>query len=174
MPGEPFLGEIYMSGFNFVPQNFASCSGQLFAISTNTALFALLGTTFGGNGQTNFALPDLRGRVPVAQGSGSGLTPRVLGEVSGTETVTLLTDQIPAHRHGMKAVSDPGNTSAPANAYLANTGALDTEYNTSGTKTAMNRGVIGSTGGDQPHDNMPPYLVLNFYIALVGIFPSRN
>ena len=136
MPSEPFLGEISMSGFNFAPRGYAFCAGQLLSISQNTALFVLLGTTFGGNGQTTFALPDLRGRVPMGEGSGPGLTPKTLGEVSGAETTTLTTNQIPQHNHSLNAVSDAGDTSSPANAFLANSGALDKEYKASGTAVA--------------------------------------
>lgn len=175
MPDQPFIGEIYMSGFNFPPKGYATCAGQLLPIQQNAALFSLLGTYFGGNGTTNFALPDLQGRVPMGQGTGAGLTTRVLGEEAGTETVTLISTQIPAHSHTMNAVTDPGNTSSPANAFLANTGGLDPEYkNTTGTMTTMNPGVIGNTGQNLPHNNLPPYLVLNCYIAIVGVFPSRN
>jgi microcystin-dependent protein len=174
MPSEPFIAEIYMGGMNFAPRGFATCQGQLLAISQNTALFSLLGTTFGGNGQTTFALPDLRGRVPMGQGQGPGLSPRTLGEVGGSETVTLISTQIPAHTHSLNAVSDAGDTSAPSGNYLANSGALDKEYKSTGTFVPMNAGAVGSAGGSQPHANIPPYLVLNFYIALEGIFPSRN
>jgi microcystin-dependent protein len=174
MPAEPFIGEIFMSGFNFPPRGYAFCQGQILSIAQNTALFALLGTTFGGNGQTTFALPDLRGRVPMGQGQGPGLTSRTLGEVSGTETVTLLSTQMPAHNHALNAVSEAGDASAPAGAFLANTGALDKEYKATGTLSPMNAQAVGISGGNQPHNNLQPYLVLNFYIALEGIFPSRN
>jgi microcystin-dependent protein len=174
MPSEPFLGEIFMSGFNFPPRGYGTCSGQLLPIAQNTALFALLGTTFGGNGQTTFALPDLRGRVPMSMGQGPGLTARDLGEMSGTESVTLIPTQMPLHNHALNAVTEAGNVSAPGNAFLANTGALDKEYRASGTGVAMNAASIGTAGGNQPHPNMQPYLVLNFYIAMEGIFPSRN
>jgi microcystin-dependent protein len=174
MPDQPYIAEIFMAGMNFPPRGYASCSGQLLAISTNTALFSLVGTTFGGNGTSTFGLPDLRGRVPMGMGNGPGLTPRTLGELSGTETVTLLTTQMPQHIHSLNAVSDAGNVSAPAGAYLANTGALDKEYKVTGTVVQMNPTAVGIAGGSQPHDNMPPYLVLNFYIATQGIFPSRN
>jgi microcystin-dependent protein len=174
MPSEPFIGEIYMGGMNFAPRGFATCQGQILSIAQNTALFSLLGTTFGGNGQTTFALPDLRGRVPMGWGQGPGLSPRTLGEVGGSETVTLLTTQMPAHNHGFNAVSDAGDTSAPSGAFLANTGALDREYKASGTSVQMNPAAVGAAGGSQPHDNLPPFLVLNFYIAVEGIFPSRN
>lgn len=174
MPSEPFLAEIYMGGMNFAPRGFATCSGQIVSIAQNTALFALLGTTFGGNGQTTFALPDLRGRVPMGEGQGPGLSPRTLGEVGGTETVTLISTQIPAHNHTLNAVSDAGDVSAPSGNYLANSGALDKEYKATGTVVQMNANAVGSAGGSQPHANIQPYLVLNFYIAMEGIFPSRN
>ena len=176
MPSEPFIAEIYMGGMNFAPRGFATCQGQILSIAQNTALFSLLGTTFGGNGQTTFALPDLRGRVPMGWGQGPGLTNRVLGEVGGTETVTLLSTQIPAHTHALNAVSDVGDASTPAGSFLANSGALDKEYksSTGGTIVQMNTGAIGSTGNNQPHSNEQPFLVLNFYIAVEGIFPSRN
>ena len=114
--------------------------------------------------------------MPMGQGQGPGLTSRTLGEQAGQETVTLITNEIPSHTHSLKAVSDAGNISAPEGAYLANTGALDKEYKTPGTVTvvAMNANAVGANGGSQPHNNIPPYLVLNFYIALEGIFPSRN
>lgn len=174
MPSEPFLSEIYMAGLNFEPRGYALCNGQLLSISQNTALFSLLGTTFGGDGRTTFALPDLRGRIPVGMGQGPGLTNRMLGELGGEENVTLVTNQMPQHNHSFHAMSEAGTTSAPSGAYLANTGALDKEYRTAGTAVAMNTNVVGAAGGNQPHDNMPPYIVLNFYIALEGIFPSRN
>ncbi|MEO6673938.1 MAG: tail fiber protein [Ginsengibacter sp.] len=174
MPSEPFIAEIYMGGMNFAPVGYSTCQGQLLSISQNTALFSLLGTTFGGDGVSTFALPDLQGRVPIGQGQGPGLTPRSLGEVSGEENVTLISSEMPAHSHVFNAVSEAGDTSAPAGAYLANTGALDREYKTTGTGAPMNTGAIGIAGGSQPHDNMPPYLVLTFYIAVQGIFPSRN
>ncbi len=174
MPADPFLAEIYMGGMNFAPQGYALCQGQLLSISSNTALFSLLGTTFGGNGTTTFALPDLRGRVPMGWGQGPGLSPRTLGEVGGTETVTLTNTQIPAHTHTLNAVSEAGDVSAPGGAFLANSGALDKEYKTTGTVVAMSSSAIGIAGGSQPHANLPPFLVLNFYIALQGIFPSRN
>src|SRR6476660_7370238 len=130
---EPFLAEVILFAGNFAPRGYAFCQGQILSIAQNTALFSLLGTTFGGNGQTTFALPDLRGRVPMGQGQGPGLTDRVLGELSGQETVTLISNEIPAHNHALNAVSEAGDASAPAGAYLANTGALDKEYKATGT-----------------------------------------
>jgi microcystin-dependent protein len=175
-----YLGDIFMAGFNFAPAGSALCQGQVLSISTYSALFALLGTTFGGDGVTTFALPDLRGRIPMGQGAGSGLSSRYIGEMSGTESVTLLTTQMPAHTHSItvnpKAVTEAGDTSVPTNAYPANTGTMDKEYKASGTLVNMGAAAVtaGAAGGSQPHDNMPPFLVLNFYIAIEGIFPSRN
>lgn len=172
----PFIAEIVMFGGNFAPRGWAFCQGQLLSIAQNTALFSLLGTTYGGNGQTTFALPDLRGRVPMQQGSGPGLTPRVLGEQGGTETVTLLITQMPAHNHtaviSTKANTGSGNDTLPTNNYWT-----EGNYNT-GTNTQMNpaavQATIGISGGSQPHNNMQPFLALNFIIATQGIFPSRN
>ena len=174
MPSEPFIGEIFMGGYNFAPRGYALCQGQLLSIAQNTALFSLLGTTYGGNGQTTFALPDLRGRVPMGWGQGPGLSPNSLGEVSGTETVTLLVTQMPAHNHLINAVSEPGDGSSPQGTFLANSGALDKEYKATGTMVNMNANAVAPAGGSQPHSNMQPYLVLNIYIAIEGIFPSRN
>ena len=169
-----FLGGILIAGFNFAPRGFAFCNGQILSIAQNTALFSLLGTTYGGNGQTTFGLPNLQGRVPMHFGNGPGLTPRNLGEVAGTENTTLLIQNLPAHNHALNAYSETGNVGAPAGALLANTGSLDPEYRTSGTPVAMGAGGIGQTGGSQPFSNMQPYLVLNFVICTAGIFPSRN
>jgi len=174
MPLDPFIGEIFMGGYNFPPRGYALCQGQLLSIAENTALFSLLGTTYGGNGQTTFALPDLRGRVPVGWGQGPGLSSNDLGEAFGTETVTLLTTQIPAHNHQLNAVSEPGDGSSPQGTFLANSGALDKEYKATGTMVTMNANAVAPAGGSQPHDNRQPYLVMNFYIALFGIFPPRN
>ena len=171
---EYFIGQILIVGFNFAPRGFALCNGQLLPIAQNTALFSLLGTTYGGNGQTTFGLPDLRGRLPIHQGQGPGLSPRSLGERSGVESVTLVSTQMPQHTHTLNAVSESGNVGAPANAFLAATGSLDPEYRLAGTAVQLAPTAIGSVGGSQPHDNMPPFLVVNFVIALEGIFPSRN
>lgn len=175
MPSEPFIAEIFMGGMNFAPRGYATCQGQLISIAQNTALFSLLGTTFGGNGQTTFALPDLRGRVPMGWGQGPGLSPRTLGEAAGEEYTTLLITQMPAHNHSINATSDIGDSSDPTGRVLANTGALDKEYRTSvASVVQLNANSLSPAGGSQPHNNMQPYLVLNFYIALEGIFPSRN
>lgn len=170
----PFLGEIRMFAGNFAPVGWAMCNGQTLAISTNTALFSLLGTTYGGNGQTTFALPDLRSRVPVHPGQGNGLSPYVLGEIGGTENVTLLTGQIPVHNHGVNCNTGAGTQASPASGFPAveSTGtSLDYAASSNGT---MNPAMIGNAGSGQPHANIQPYLCVNFIIALQGIFPSRN
>ncbi len=161
----PYLAEIRIVSFNFAPKGWALCDGQLLPINQNQALFALLGTTYGGNGQTNFALPDFRGRSPLHFGSGF-----VLGERSGEEVHTLNSAEIPAHTHPVSASSATANAGSPANAsWPAAAGAYDLS-----ATTAMSPSGISPTGGSQAHNNMQPYLVLNFVIALQGIFPSRN
>ncbi|NJN18300.1 MAG: phage tail protein [Oscillochloris sp.] len=182
MPAEPLLAEIYMFAGNFAPRGYAFCQGQLLAISSNTALFSLLGTTYGGNGQTTFALPDLRGRVPVGTGQGPGLSNVVLGEMSGAMSTTLTINNMPIHAHTatatVNAVSGTGNTSGPANALPAGSSARDNQYSTAGGNTTMAAGMVGVTvnqaGGSQPFNIMQPYLGMNFVIALEGIYPSRN
>ena len=195
---EPFLGAVSYFGGNFAPRGYATCSGQLLSISQNTALFSILGTTYGGNGQTTFALPDLRGRVPVGSGSGPGLSPYVLGQQAGTETVTLNTTQLPAHNHAatfanngsaLNAATVKASVQSPAagGAVLAratdtNGVALPQIYAPSGTATPAALGglnvagtvTVGNTGGNQPVPNLQPYLTLTAIIALQGIFPSRN
>jgi len=173
---EPFIAEIRMFAGNFAPRNWALCDGQLMPIAQNTALFSLLGTTYGGDGRTTFALPDLRGRAPMHPGHGFGLTQRQLGETNGAETVTLLASEIPAHSHELRGSDNAATTPlpVPADNMLART-AEDT-YQTPGNKTLamMSVNSLSAAGGGQPHNNMQPYLVLNFIIALWGIFPSRN
>jgi microcystin-dependent protein len=168
---EPFLGEIRNFGFNFAPRGWATCQGQLLAISTNTALFSLLGTTYGGNGQTTFSLPDLRGRAPIGVGQGPGLTDRVQGEMGGVENVTLTAPQVAPHSHGV-AASSAAASKSPANAYPAFT-AAGSSYGTT-ADMAMNPGMVTPNSGGQPHENMQPDLGSNWCIALEGIFPSRN
>ena len=167
---EPFIAQIMMFGGNFAPRGWALCNGQILSIAQNTALFSLLGTTFGGNGQTTFALPDLRGRVPVHPGQGPGLSSVTLGEVGGVETVTLTQNQIAGHGHGVAASNGTAGASRPANNFLAAGGS----YATATDGTVMNPGMIQASGGSQPHENRQPYLGVNFIIALQGIFPSRN
>ena len=171
---EPFVGQIILVGFNFPPRGYATCDGQLLSIAQNTALFSLLGTQYGGNGQTTFALPDLRGRTPIHKGQGPGLSNRSIGETSGTEATTLTMSNLPAHTHSLNAVSEVGTVGAPVGAFLAATGSFDPEYRPSGTAVQMSPQSVGIVGGNQPVDNMQPYLVLTYAIALQGIFPSRN
>ena len=177
---EPFIGEIIMFAGNFNPRGWALCQGQILSIAQNTALFSILGTTYGGNGQTTFALPDLRGRVPVGQGQGPGLPAVSLGEVSGSPTQTLTIQQMPAHNHLVGANANNANDSLPANAYPAaaiiptDSNKSVSAYNTATDGTNMNPGVIKNTGGSQPFSVMQPYLGMNYIIALEGIFPSRN
>jgi|HubBroStandDraft_3_1064219.scaffolds.fasta_scaffold42074_3 microcystin-dependent protein len=173
MVSEPFVGEIRMFGFNFPPQGWAFCDGQLLSISQNAALFSLLGTTYGGDGESNFALPDLRSRVPVSQGQGEGLSSYAEGQAGGTETVTLAAAQMPAHTHAVSASSSPAASERPAGRVLARS--PDHSYIPEpDTDTVMNAKMIGETGNSQPHDNIQPYLALNFCIALQGVFPARE
>ncbi|MDQ6615277.1 MAG: tail fiber protein [Actinomycetota bacterium] len=169
---EPFLGEIRVFGFNFAPQGWATCSGQILPISQNTALFSLLGTTYGGNGQTTFALPDLRGRAPLSFGQGPGLQNYDLGEVSGSESVTLTSGQLPTHAHNVVAHGGPASATRPGGAVPAQTSGPS--YAAAPDGTNMNAGMIGNAGSSQPFDNRQPFLVVNFCIALQGIYPSRN
>jgi microcystin-dependent protein len=168
---DPFIGQILLVPYNFAPRGWALCNGQLLPIAQYTALFSLLGTTYGGNGQTTFALPDLRGRVPVGSGQGPGLQNYDLGAIAGTETVTLLQSQMPAHTHVVQA--SIGNSSAsPENAFPGSD--TQTSIYDGAASTTMNPAVIGPAGGSQPHGNLQPYQVLNYIIALEGIFPSRS
>jgi microcystin-dependent protein len=172
----PYLGEIRMFAGNFNPRGWALCSGQLLSIQQNTALFAILGTTFGGNGQTNFALPDLQGRAPIGFGNGLGLSPYALGQEGGSEGVTLNSSQIPAHTHTGSTPSNSaaGNTSTPAaNTVLAASTTRDRLYSTAAADTNLPWNT-SPVGGNQPHENRQPYLAVTFIIALQGIFPSRN
>jgi microcystin-dependent protein len=170
---EPFLGMIIIVPYNFAPRGWAFCAGQLLAISQNTALFSLLGTTFGGNGQTNFALPDLRSRVPVGAGQSPGNSNYQLGEVGGVETVTLNTLEIPPHTHPVGASSNDPNSNRAVNAALASSNIYDGAGPDG--RTVMNPNMIPPSGGSgQPHENRPPYLGLNYCIAMEGIYPSRN
>ncbi|MBI5913869.1 MAG: phage tail protein [Bacteroidetes bacterium] len=172
---EPLLGEIKLFAGNFAPRGWAFCDGQLLSISQNTALFSILGTTYGGDGRTTFALPDLRGRVPLHPGTGPGLSTYSQGEMGGMESVTLMVQELPPHSHSLNANAQNGNTSDPPGASLADTKGTDRDYMKSGeVNTQMSAQSIGSTGGGQPHENRQPYLAINYIIALQGIFPSRN
>jgi microcystin-dependent protein len=168
---EPFLGEIRSFGFNFAPQGWATCNGQLLSISQNTALFSLLGTFYGGNGETTFALPNLQSRVGIHQGQGTGLSAYQLGQFSGSESVTLTLGQMPLHTHGLMANASPATSTRPDGTVLARG---PSAYAAAPDGTAMNAGAIAGVGGGQPHTIIQPYLCLNFCIALQGIFPSRN
>jgi len=164
---EPFLSEIKIVSFNFPPKGWALCNGQLLPINQNQALFALLGTTYGGNGQTNFALPNLRGRVPVHEGSG-----HTLGEAAGSTSVTVNIQQLPTHLHFVQASNTQADTNAAANNVLGL--APGRNYTDPAALVTLGPTSVTSIGGSQPHNNMMPYLVLNFIIALQGIFPSQN
>jgi microcystin-dependent protein len=168
---QPFIGEIRMTGFNFAPVDWLLCQGQLLSISENEALFTLIGTTYGGDGVNTFALPDLRGRVPVHQGS-SGAGTYVIGQLGGSETVTLLTNDIPSHTHILSAQSGVGSQPSPSGGVWASS-ALD-QFSTASPTATMAPGQVELTGGSQPHDNMAPYLCINFIIAAYGIYPSQS
>ena len=168
---QPFIGEVRMFSFNFPPRGWAQCSGQLLAINQNQALFSILGTTYGGDGRTTFALPDLRGRVPVHMGQGAGLSSYNEGQLGGQETHTLIQSEIPAHTHSSSASSNAADVASPANAFWADGGV--SAYSAT-PSTALSGAALSSAGGSQPHENRSPYLTVNFCIALVGIFPSRN
>jgi len=172
---DPFIGEVRMFGGNFAPRNWALCDGQLLAISQNTALFSLLGTTYGGDGTTTFALPDLRGRVPIHAGSGPGLTPRNLGVKVGTEYEYLNITQV-AHTHNILSYSNTGGSNSPSGNYFAKSSVAGRAVNS--YHTTDNNGIpkllTNFSGGSQPHNNMQPFQCVNFIIALQGIYPSRN
>ncbi|MCB0706365.1 MAG: phage tail protein [Saprospiraceae bacterium] len=183
----PFVGQIQIFGFNWAPRGWALCDGQLLAISSNTALFSLIGTIYGGDGVTTFALPDLRGRAPIHEGNGPGLSSRKIGEKGGSETTTLTVNNMPSHNHiatvggsvQMPVSASSGNTDSPSGAYLTSTS--DDFYNDSAAagefagalQNSLTVNVL-NTGGGIPFNNMQPYLVVNYSIALQGIFPSRN
>jgi microcystin-dependent protein len=169
---DPFLGELRLLPFNFAPQGWAFANGQLLSIAQNTALFSLLGTTYGGNGTSTFALPDLRGRVPISSGQGPGLSLYDLGEEAGVENVTLNSGQMPVHTHQLEATLT-ATTKNPSNA-LPSVTASGAAYGAAPKTADMSPAAIGSAGSNQPHENRQPYLVLNWCIALQGIFPSRS
>lgn len=171
---DPFVAEIRIFPFNFAPRGWAWCDGQLLPLSQNTALFSLLGTTYGGNGKSNFALPDLQGRAPMHPGQGPGLSLHDLGETGGSPTVTLLESEIPSHPHGLMAQGAPADTNnPPQNMYSRVIGA--TPYQTTVASLASMAGqALAPAGGDQPHNNMQPYLTFYFCIALQGVFPPRT
>ena len=176
----PFIGSIVLFAGNFAPRGWQFCAGQILPIAQNTALFSILGTTYGGNGQTTFALPDLRGRVPVGQGQGPGLSPYELGEVTGVENVSLIATQMPAHNHLVQVSAGQADSATANNNYLAvANGNFSGDAVTVNTYNGAPGGTLGGNsisiaGGSQPHDNIQPSLGMNYIIALEGIFPSRN
>lgn len=172
---DQFVAEIRIFGFNFPPTGWAFCNGQLMPISQNTALFALLGTFYGGDGKSTFALPNMQGNAPVHAGQGQGLSERFLGEMSGTQTVTLLESEIPVHTHTLNALNAPGDTNTPQSNSIARTlGATPYVAPAGAPLTATAFQALSPAGGSLPHNNLMPYLTLNFCIALQGIFPPRS
>jgi microcystin-dependent protein len=172
---QPFIGQVIAVGFNFAPVGWALCQGQLLPISENDALFALLGTTFGGDGQTTFALPDLRGRAALGVGAGSGLSNYVLGQPGGVESVTLTSAQIGSHTHGLSAAAT-ATTATPSSSVVLGTPAAATPiYATAGVGATLTAGAVSAApSGGQPHENRQPNLTINYIISLAGIFPSQN
>src|SRR5687767_4486752 len=173
---DPFLAEIRVVGFNFAPAGWATCDGQLLPISQNTALFSLLGTMYGGDGKSTFALPNLQGNAPMFWGQGPGLSYRVEGEMSGTPYVTLLQSETPAHTHNLMASSDPADLGAPAPDRSLARSQPDIYKQPAGASPIQPLApqAVNVAGGSQPHNNMMPYLTLNFCIALQGVFPPRG
>jgi microcystin-dependent protein len=171
---DPFVAEIRMFAFNFAPKGWAFCDGQLLPLSQNTALFSLLGTTYGGDGKSTFALPDLQGSVPMHPGQGQGLSLRDLGEQSGSEFVTLLDSEMPSHNHAWNANAAPATLNQPATDRCLARSVGGTAYKVINPDAQMAFQSLSPAGGSLPHNNMQPYLVVNFCIALQGVFPARN
>ncbi len=169
---EPYVGEIRMVGFNFAPVNWAFCNGQLVPISENETLFNLIGTTYGGDGQSTFALPNLQSRVPIHMGTSSAGGTYVIGQMAGEEQVTLNANQIPSHSHVPQANSGAGTQTSPGGNVWAASGALP--YSNNPPNAPMAPQAVQNTGGSQPHGNIQPYLAINFIISLYGIYPSQN
>lgn len=170
---DPYLGEIRMFAGNFAPRGWAFCNGQLLSIAQNTALFSLLGTNYGGNGQATFGLPNLQGRAPVHAGQGPGLSLYSMGEAGGVEQVTLTTIQIPMHSH-LLAAGSTGTSATPASGLHGTTSARDYRYASAGVGATLNPAAMQLSGNSLPHENRSPYLAMSFIIATAGIFPSRN
>lgn len=173
---DPFVAEIRIFGFNFAPTGWAQCNGQLLPLSQNTALFSLLGTTYGGDGKSTFALPDMQGNAPMHPGQGPGLSLHDLGETGGSETVTVLDSEMPAHNHlvAVKGTPPPANAGIPDPATVLARSSGGTAYTAPAALAAMSFNMIAPAGGSLPHNNMMPYLTLNFCIALQGVFPPRS
>ena len=176
----PYVGEIRMTGFNFAPAGWALCNGQVLAISEFETLFNLIGTTYSGDGQSTFQLPDLQGRIPINQGQGPGLSNYVIGQLAGSETVELIPQQLPPHGHSLQANADAAASANPTGDYLARASipslpsASVPVYASVSAAAAMNAGAIATSGASQPHDNMMPFQCVNFIISLFGIFPSQS
>lgn len=168
----PFIGEIRTVGFNFAPEGWAFCNGQLIPISENDALFSLIGTTYGGDGQSTFALPNIQSRFPIHAGQGPGLTNRIVGEAGGSESVTLTTQQIPSHNHQLFGSGTAASEQQPQGNVTGQP--VTNIYRDLPPFQTLNAGVMGGAGGSQPHDNVQPFTVINFIISLFGIFPSQT
>ena len=178
---QPFLGQVIRVGFTFAPAGWMRCEGQLLPIDQFSALFNLIGTTYGGDGQTTFALPDLRGRVPLSMGQGPGLSSYTIGQISGSEAVTLISQQIPQHQHFVNVITSAGSSSTPGpSVLLANEGPQGVSQVFTyapfdqANQTGLNTPSIGASGGNQPHENRQPFLVIRYCIAVEGVFPSQN
>lgn len=170
---QPYIGEIRLFAGNFAPVGWAFCDGSILPISQNEALFNLIGTTYGGDGQSTFALPDMRGRVPVHQGQGPGLSLHVIGELAGSEQVTLIPSQLPSHNHVLNATTTAASSASGVTGSLTGTAATTNFYGSTPGGGALAPQALANTGGSQPHNNMAPFLGLSFIIALFGIFPSQ-
>ncbi len=171
---DSYVGEIRMFAGNYAPVGWAFCDGSLVPISENETLYTIIGTTYGGDGQMTFALPDLRGRLPMHSGTGSGLTPRIIGEKGGAETATLTRNQMPAHSHLVNAVSALGNQNDPTGNLPANTDTFDKEYSDASADIQMKQSMTGVSGGNQPFSKVAPYTAINFIISLYGSYPTQN
>ncbi|WP_088285697.1 phage tail protein [Ideonella sp. A 288] len=171
---DPFVGEIRIFAGNFAPRGWALCNGQLLPIVQNTALFSLLGTQYGGDGRATFALPDLQARAPIHHGQGPGLSPRTIGESGGEAAVALTTPEMPSHTHGLSAVASPTTGAASAAVALSPMSGGTAAYRLAGKRVAMDVATVGVSGAGAPHENRQPHLVVNFIIALQGVFPPRS
>lgn len=169
----PFIGEVVCGGWNFCPVGWGECNGQLLPISENDALFALIGTTYGGDGQTTFAVPNILGRTMVGQGQGPGLSNKVIGEVGGAESVTLTTNQLPSHTHAMVANTSTEKAASPTGRIMGTTPAGASVFSSSAPNMTLSASAVSSVGGSQPHNNLQPYLAAKCCISLFGVFPSQ-
>ena len=172
--GQPYIGEIRMFGGNFAPAGWAFCNGATMPISENDALFTLIGTTYGGDGQETFQLPNLQSRVPLHSGTAKSGTTYVIGETGGVENVTLNTQQMPTHTHPMTASLNPGIAGNAQGNIICSSPSINLYIEGEGPDNVMNNGVVGPVGGSQPHENLQPYLCISFIISLFGVFPTQN